>query len=248
MPLPRWLHRRPRTRRGWLLTAGATSVAALAGAFAFLYFVVLGTSSPPPLSLSRSTASGTPVPAPALAGSQLAGTWTVASGSAAGYRVREQLADLPAQTDAVGRTSSITGSATLSGSSSVTVTAASFSVDVSTLASDRSMRDNRIHSIGLESDRFPTATFTLSSPAAIPATAPNGQIFHVSITGKLTIHGTRRTEAIPVDARLSGTQIEVVGSITFPWSDFGMSAPSIGGFVSVTDSATMEFDIKLQHG
>jgi hypothetical protein len=36
------------------------------------------------------------------------------------------------------------------------------------------------------------------------------------------------------------------GSLTFPWSEFGMTAPSVGGFVNVTEKATMEFDLRLQ--
>ena len=70
---------------------------------------------------------------------------------------------------------------------------------------------------------------------------------HVSAVGTLTIHGTSKTETIPLTARVSGSQIEVVGSVTFPWSDFGMQAPSVGGFVSVTSTATMEFDVHLRH-
>jgi len=49
------------------------------------------------------------------------GRWSVASGSQVGYRVREQLAFLAAESDAVGRTSQVTGAATLAGSK-VTVT------------------------------------------------------------------------------------------------------------------------------
>jgi polyisoprenoid-binding protein YceI len=170
-------------------------------------------------------------------------------GSCAGYRVREQLADLPAQSDATGRTTSIQGSMTLTAAAAgLSVTAASLSVDVSTLASDSGMRDQRIHVIGLESDQFPHATFVLSSPIALPTTAASGQSFHVAATGAMTIHGTTQTVTIPLDARLSGSTVEVAGSITFPWSEFGMQAPSIGGFVSVTDMATLEFDVLLTHG
>src|SRR4029077_11101199 len=99
-------------------------------------------SSPPPLTLSpASTASAGAGSAP-VSGAQLAATWSVASGAVAGYRVREQLGFVSAPSDAVGRTSSITGSATVTGSGdALTVSAASFSVDVSSLSSDRSMRD-----------------------------------------------------------------------------------------------------------
>jgi polyisoprenoid-binding protein YceI len=241
-------HLVPHTLRGPLVAGAAAALLILGGAAALIYFVAFGASSPPPLTLSPASTAAAGAGSAPVSAAQVAGTWSVAGGSVAGYRVREQLAFLTAPSDAVGRTSSITGSATVSGSAgALTVSTASFNVDVSSLSSDRSMRDNRIHSIGLESDRFPTATFVLTAPLTLPASATSGTAVHVSATGKLTIHGVTKTETIPLDARISGSQIEVVGSITFGWGDFGMQAPSIGGFVSVTDSATMEFDLKLAH-
>ena len=244
--MPRFL-RLPHTLRGWLLvgTGGVAVADALAGAF--VYFVLFPSKAPPPLSLTTSSPGASSTATQSLSSAQIPGTWTIASGSVAGYRVREQLAFLQAPDDAVGRTSSIRGSAVLSGSgSSLMVTSASFTVDVSSLSSDQSMRDQRIHSIGLESDQYPTATFRLTSPLPLPTGAAN-QVVHVSAVGTLTIHGTSKTETIPLTARVSGSQIEVVGSVTFPWSDFGMQAPSVGGFVSVTSTATMEFDVHLRH-
>ena len=210
-----------------------------------LYAVVFAGSVPQRLALSSPTPS-TSAPTASPDSTSVAGTWTVASGSVAGYRVREQLASLAAPSDAVGRTSSITGALTLTQpASGYTVTAASFAVDVSTLTSDRAMRDQRIHSQGLESDRYPTATFQLSNPIALPTEAASGQTIHVSAIGALAIHGVTRTVTIPIDARLTGSKIELVGSITFPFSEFGMTPPSIGGFVSVQDNATMEFQLVL---
>jgi polyisoprenoid-binding protein YceI len=127
--------------------------------------------------------------------------------------------------------------------SDYTVTAATFTVDVSTLTSDRAMRDQRIHSIGLQSNQYPKATFTLTSPVSVPAAASNGQVVKVSAVGDLSIHGTTRSLTIPMTAKLNGSQIEVAGSITFPFSQFNMTPPNIGGFVSVQNNATMEFDL-----
>jgi polyisoprenoid-binding protein YceI len=173
----------------------------------------------------------------------------VSSNSVAGYRVREKLAFLPAQSDAVGRTSDIAGSLSAAPSGNgLSVTAATFKADVRTLKSDRSMRDERIHSFGLQSDQYPTAGFKLTQAIALPAGALHGQVVHVHATGLLTIHGTTRSVTIPITARLTGNQIETVGSITFPFTEFGMQAPSIGGFVSVENHATMEFDLRFQHG
>lgn len=229
-----------------MIAAGVLGAVVLAGAgFGLAYRLAFAGSSPQKLTLSAATAT----PSASASSSGLAdasGSWTVASGSQAGYRVREQLASLPAPSDAVGRTSSVHGTVTLAASgSSSSVSAASITVDVNTLTSDRAMRDARIHRQGLESDRYPTASFVLSSPIALPADAGNGQAINVSATGALAIHGVTRTVTIPMQARLSGTQIELAGSITFPFSDFGMTPPSIGGFVTVQDKATMEFDLKL---
>ena len=44
------------------------------------------------------------------------GTWTIAADSVVGYRVRERLASLSADSDAVGRTNGITGTATIASS------------------------------------------------------------------------------------------------------------------------------------
>jgi polyisoprenoid-binding protein YceI len=228
------------------LIAAIVGGALLLGAagLGILYFVVFAGSSPQKLALS----SPTPTTSASSGTSSTpgAGTWTIDSGSQAGYRVREKLASFSAPSDAVGRTTAVTGTLTLSqATNGFSVTAASFTVDVSKLTSDQSRRDQRIHSQGLESDRFPTATFKLTSPIALTADAGSGQTVRISATGDLTMHGVTKSVTIPIDARLTGSKIELVGSITFPFSQFGMTPPSIGGFVSVENNATMEFQLLL---
>src|SRR2546427_175434 len=87
-----------------------------------------------------------------------------------------------------------------------------------------------------------------SSPSALrglTTDAGNREAFRISADGALALHGVPRTVTIPIVARPTGSEIELVGSITFPFSDFGTTPPSIGGFVSVQDNATMEFQVKL---
>lgn len=212
----------------------------LIAAFAAAYLLLFPTSSAKRFAVTAPKGTSGTAAAPAAS---VGGNWVVAPGSQAGYRVREKLAFLPAQSDAVGRTSAITGDAALKTSGKhVTVTAAAFKIDLSKLKSDKGMRDQRIHQIGLESDRYPTAAFKLSKP--IPLTA--GKVVKVPATGVFTIHGTSKTETVPLQLRLTGTTLQAVGSLTFPWSEFGMTAPSVAGFVNVTDKATMEFDLRLK--
>ncbi len=64
--------------------------------------------------------------------------------------------------------------------------------------------------------------------------------------GDLTLHGQTKRVTIPLQARLTGQQVELVGSLTFAFADFAMEPPSIGGFVSVEDEATLEVKLLLQ--
>jgi len=237
---------RPHGVLGWLLTGVAGVVAVGAAGVLFIYFVLFSHSAPAPLALASPSAVGA---SPALTATEIPGIWTVTTRSVAGYRVREQLAFLQSPSDAVGRTSQITGSATITGSASaLTVSAASFSVNVQSLTSDQQMRDSHIQTLGLESAQFPEATFVLSSPVSLLANATSGAEVHASLTGALSIHGTTKSVTIPVSARLSGSEIEIVGSITFPWGEFGMQVPNVAGFVTVDGTAKMEFDLFLKHG
>lgn len=229
-----------------LLTIGGGLAVVAAAAFAFIYFVLFPTSSPKPFSLSTASTTATAA-TPVSAGTTLAGRWQIASGSRAGYRVREKLGFLPAQSDAVGRTSQITGAAAITQSKgTLTVTGASFVVAVNTLKSNEAQRDQHIQTLGLQSATYPKATFTLSSPVRLPAGALRGGVFHASITGVFNIHGTSRRVTLPLQMRLSSSGIEAVGAFTFPWSEFNMTAPSVGGFVNVAGTATMEFDLHLK--
>jgi hypothetical protein len=108
------------------------------------------------------------------------------------------------------------------------------------------MRDQRIHTIGLQSDQYPTATFKLSSPVTLAASALTDRVIRVSAIGLSNIHGTAKRETVPLQMSVSSSTIQAVGSLTFPWSEFNMTAPSVGGFVNVSDKATMEFDLHLQ--
>jgi len=233
----------PRGRRRRVVLAIVAGVLAVAiGAFAFIYFVLFPTSSPKPFALKVSNTT-----APVSTGDSLSGRWTIAAGSQAGYRVREKLGFLPAESDAVGRTSEITGQAQVTESAgAVTIPAASFKVAVNTLKSNEAMRDEHIQTIGLQSATYPTATFVLSKPLRLPAGALDGRALSTSVTGVFKIHGTSRKETVPLQLALSSTAIQAVGSLTFPWSAFNMTAPSVAGFVNVAGEATMEFDLRLQ--
>lgn len=205
------------------------------------------TSAPSTAASSDPATSAAPA---ASSDGSVAGTWNATSGSLAGYRVREQLASLSAESDAVGRTDQVTGSITLATSgSTTTLTAATITVDTTSIASDESRRDNRMRNEGLQTDTYPTASFTLTQPVEVPAAALAGTASDLTLTGDLTLHGVTKSVQIPAKAQLVDGTVQVQGSLSFPLSDYSIVAPNIGGFiVSIADNGTLEFLVNFTRG
>jgi len=180
----------------------------------------------------------------------VSGTWTVTTGSQAGYRVREQLANLPAESDAVGRTDQVSGSIAVTSNGTITtVTDGTLTLDTTSIASDESRRDNRMRSDGLQTDQFPTATFTLTQPVNVPAAAVKGTPADITLVGDLTLHGVTKSVSIPAKAQLMNGQIQVAGSVDIPLADFAIVAPNVGGFIiSIADQGALEFVLVLDKG
>jgi polyisoprenoid-binding protein YceI len=180
----------------------------------------------------------------------LDGTWNVDptvgsfddfSGSFVGYRVEEELANIGAAT-AVGRTPDVTGSFTFDGT---TVSAAEFTADLTTLQSDKSQRDGQLRRQALETNTYPTATFTLTQPIDLGSLPTDGQVVSATATGDLTIHGQTQSVQIPLEARLSGDTVTVTGSIDIVFADYGISQPNSFVVLSIADHGTMEFQLQL---
>lgn len=186
----------------------------------------------------------------------LDGTWKVdttsgafdfesATGTFVGYRVQEQLARIGSNT-AVGRTNAVTGSMTIEGS---TVTGAEFTVDLTKLKSNDStgFRDGRVQQ-ALDTSAHPTATFKLTAPIQLGASAADGSEVKVEATGDLTVHGVTKSVSFPLQAKLVDGTAVVVGSIDVPFSDFGVQVPSAPVVVSVDDHGTLELQLLLTKG
>ena len=164
----------------------------------------------------------------------VAGAWVAAAGSIAGYRVEEVL--FGQRVTAVGRTSSVTGELEITGTS---VTAATFTVDLASVASDDGKRDSQFRTRIMDVLNHPTATFVLTAPIVLPQSALGGAEVTARATGDLTVRGTTRTAVLDVTARLADGRIEIAGSTTVVFADFGIPDPSLPG-ISTEDRGTLE--------
>jgi polyisoprenoid-binding protein YceI len=176
-----------------------------------------------------------------------AGRWVIRDGSEAGYRVREKLARLPAASEAAGRTEGVSGGFRVTGQGGrYSVTGIEVEVDMAGLTSDSPRRDQTLRERGLQTDRFPTASFRSPGPVEIPDDLRSGEATDFRIDGALTIHGVTRQVSIPIRARLRSELLEVVGSLTMHMADFGIEPPNVANIVSVEPTGTMEFRLVLE--
>jgi len=210
-------------------------VVVLAVAVPYTYIHFIEGSAPPKFSLTATGQSGATVP--------LDGTWHVTSGSQAGYRVEETL--LGQHNTAVGRTSDVSGTADISGS---TVKSAAFTVDMATIKSDQRLRDRTYAGRIMDTASFPTSTFVLTQPLDFAKPPANGTPISVNATGKLTIRGITKLVTVHLKAEHNSGTIEVLGQIPVKFSDWKIPTPVFTGVATGQDHGTVEFLMFLTHG
>lgn len=247
-----------------LLMFGGGSAALLVVAAVAVWFFVIRSDAPPEVTLEGALGAlrtptpagqaggdgvaGTPTPATTPATNPapgLDGTWTIAPAGETfvGYRVQEELAQIGAVT-AVGRTGDVEGTVTIEGN--VVQPGSGFTANLQTLRSDRAQRDNQLRTQALETNRFPTSTFTLREAVTLPAAFANGDVLNATLKGSLELHGVTRDVEIPVQGKVENGLIVVVGSITIVFADYDIAQPRAPIVVSVEDRGIMEFQLVLQ--
>lgn len=222
------------TGKKWLLIAIAVVVVGLALVVGgpFVYTEFIADEAPAPLSV-QSTA------APSGAPTSLDGTWRVAPGSVAGYRVKEIL--FGRDNVAVGRTNDITGSLVVEGT---TVRAGSFEADMTTVKSDQARRDRQFQGRIMDTATYPTARFELTGPIELAPLPAAGQAKTVSANGKLTLHGTTKNVVVQVTARRTEAGAQIAGSIPVTFADYNIPNPSFAA-ITTEQNGVMEFSLNL---
>jgi polyisoprenoid-binding protein YceI len=226
-------------RRAFKLVFGALVIVVVAAA-GFVAWYILADRAPakPKLSAKAPVSSAGPATPD--------GTWHVESHAAryVGYRIKELFGDAVLKHVVVARTPAVTGTLTVANGR---VDAAVVTADVSRLASDREARDSYIRDNGLQSNKFPTARFTLTAPIVLPAHLGRGQPVHVAATGTMLLHGVTRPVTFTLDARWNGPTIDVVGTAPISLATFGIVAPD-NVIAKVDSHGSMELDLSFAPG
>ena len=206
------------------ISAGITPFAALEGTAA-----ASPAGSPP-----AAAASATPV----TGGSTYA---IVGDQSVVRYVVREKLAGVAVDSDAVGETNAVSGQFSLDAAGQP-LPGATFQVDLRLLKSDKVRRDNDVKKLFLETDQYPIATFVLRQVTNLSGPLEDGDKVTGSVIGDLTAHGVTKPVTWDATVKRQGDTLTGDATTSFTFADFGMPVPNIYGMVSARDPVTLEIE------
>lgn len=217
-----------------IAACGASEVRVAPSATAVPTTAALATTQPP---------AATTQPSVTAAGQAGALRFDLAPGrSKATVRVREQLAELPAPSDAVLATTAVSGQLILLADGAF-APGSSITVDLTSLRSDQSRRDNFIKMNTLETNRFPTARFVPTKAVGLPAPLPTAGEWTFTLTGSLTIHGVEKEVTWDAHAKRDGPALAGDAKLRVRFGDFGMSPPRVLVVLSIVDEIRLEIDV-----
>ena len=192
-------------------------------------------------------ASPTNAPKSSVSGSGPVTLQIVPDKSEVRYRVREQLAQVSLPSDAIGKTNSITGTIVGKLDGTIDPSQSKFVVDLRTLQSDRSQRDNFLRRGVLQTDQFPNAVFVPKEAPGLPLNFPPSGPVSFKLSGDLTIRNVTKpvTWDVTCDAP-QGNQGTCHATTSFKFGYFNIQQPSVPVVLSIVDNITLEMDAVLQ--
>ncbi len=156
--------------------------------------------------------------------------------------MREQVASVPAPGDAILTTRAFSGTVVLLSDGSF-ASGSALSVDLDTLKSDESLRDEWIKFNTLNTRVYPRAEFTLERVSGVPMPIVERGEWAATIEGTMKIHGVERRLSWPVQVTRSSREVRVWGATAFHFGDYGMAVSANRLILSVVDDVRLEIDL-----
>ncbi|SRR5581483_11490 len=166
------------------------------------------------------------------------------SGSTARYRAREQFVGASLPNEAVGSTSDVSGAIVVDGSGGLVPEQSRIVVNLRTLRSDESRRDQYIQANTLETQQFPEAVFVAREVRGAPSSLPASGEATFQLLGDLTVHGVTRPTVWDVTVRFAGAEMSGLASTRVNMTDFGMAKPQVARLLSIDDALTVELEFQ----
>ncbi|HEY3109950.1 MAG TPA: YceI family protein [Chloroflexota bacterium] len=217
------------------LALGATLLASVACGGAPAATPTAGPSAVP-------TAAATPAAAPA-SGTSVRIAF-LPDASEASFRVKEQLAGRQLPTDAVGKTKAVTGTLVIGSDGRLLGEQSKVMVDMNSLQSDESRRDNFIKRNVLQTERFPQAEFVPRQIEGLAQPLPTDGATRFKLSGDLTVRGVTTPVTWDVTAQASGQEVNGTATTRVTFEQFGLTPPRVGPVLSVENELRLQLDFK----
>jgi polyisoprenoid-binding protein YceI len=168
----------------------------------------------------------------------------VSDKSSAGYTVKEELASI-GDTEAVGTTNAIIGELVLSPDGEP-IAGSRVDIDLRTLTSDETRRDNYLRGNSLESDAYPIATFILTRVEDWDGPLEEGETSEFKLVGNLTVHGVTKEVAWDATGTLEDDAIVGTATTSLGMGDFDIETPRVPMVLGVDETITLDLEITAE--
>ncbi|MBD8080751.1 YceI family protein [Cellulosimicrobium arenosum] len=207
----------------------------------FVWSQITEGKAPPPLGLETSGTPTDSVEDPAPGPFEVDGTWVVAGGSEAGYRVHETGSGASGD-PVVATTADVGGHVVVRGgeAQSAEITTQTAGVTTGDAALDRAYRE------ALEVEAYPSVIFTLTAPVDVSELERTTEPVVLEARGTLTVRDVTIPVEASVEAQRSGDGLQVSAAVPVTLTELGVSVPPESA-VPVDDDATVEVRLQLEH-
>jgi len=206
--------------------------------------VITPTTAPQPTAAPQNTPTTQATIAPTSSGENF--RFLLVEGSnEARFRVREQLAGVNLPSDAVGATKTITGIIVTTKDGKIVKEQSKITIDITTLKSDRTQRDNFLRDNTLQTRRYPNVVFIPTEAQGLSWPIKDGPI-EFKLIGDMTVRDV--TQSVPWDVKLTVTGNDAKGQATtsFKFAAFNLEQPRVPTVLSIEDNIKLEIDLTIK--
>lgn len=168
-----------------------------------------------------------------------------AHNSSAAYEAHFLVAGQSVPGTVTGETGDVSGEFLLTPDTSPAVMSMKILIDLRTLDSGSTERDDHVRNDTLETSKYPFATFTVSEAQILPGGYSEGRMVTFHLNGNLTLHGVTRPATFVMQAKLQGDTATGSGTTLVHLQDYHMKTPITTALVTITVSKDITLTINF---
>ena len=150
----------------------------------------------------------------------------------------------PGKRVVIGTTPGVSGQLELNFGNPDLVEGATFTVDMTGLATDQDQRDEWLQDNAIATATFAESTFVATGVTGLPASYTTGQEISFQLTGDLTVRDMTRSVTFDVTAVLANDVIVGTAVLPVQLTDFGIDPPDFANTLTVADPFRIEIQLQ----